>query len=605
MFTMSRAPASASSLSGGPGCQMSSQIGQADLHAVDLDERRPGALLEVADLVEDAVVGQVDLAVDGLHRAVGQDRRAVEDVVGALGEADDGDDVVHLGGDPVQRRAHVAQDVLLEQEVLGRVAAQRQLGEEHELRAGLARLAQPRAHERLVAGDVADDRVHLDQGEAHPVGGGGGVPRGAGLARVGTAAPGPGTACRARRRAAVLRAPVRGRPPAACTRSRSAPSRWSRRPSRSSMRVEVAEQAEGEAPVVAHDRDAERRCSARAGRPGRSARSRRPSGKSSNCGPGTFVTTRLKKRWRVCSRAAWLRIVGGAKSASCGEGLRADGLAGLLEVDHRRVDGVEGRARVLDADRQRRLHRGDAVAERAALGVGADGDRDHRPQHDALGRLRRARASSARAPSATEVRTASLSVPPKRVLDRLDVVEVGVDPRVAAVRADRDVERRRRRRAEARRGPSRPGRRPGRRAGGPRAAGARSTARTPRAISAGHGDALHERVGQELRCPSAAGAGSQARPGAATGVGSGAGVEEDRGDVDAARRRRRARGGSWRSSPSGACRPRRARPSTMFISHSGLERSSCWAKSRPPRRRELLVAARARAARCGARGSGC
>ena len=41
----------------------------------------------------------------------------------------------------------------------------------------------------------------------------------------------------------------------------------------------------------------------------------RPSMYSSNCGPGTFVTTRLKKRWRACRRAACDMIVGGAKSA--------------------------------------------------------------------------------------------------------------------------------------------------------------------------------------------------------------------------------------------------------------------------------------------------
>src|SRR5205807_6869366 len=41
----------------------------------------------------------------------------------------------------------------------------------------------------------------------------------------------------------------------------------------------------------------------------------RPSRHSGNGGPGTLVTTRLKNDWRACSRAAWLRIVGGAKPA--------------------------------------------------------------------------------------------------------------------------------------------------------------------------------------------------------------------------------------------------------------------------------------------------
>jgi hypothetical protein len=92
MFTISRAPASASSLSGVPGIQTSSQIVQADRHAVDLDDHglRPG--LEVPQLVEDAVVGQAHLAVDALHPPVGADRGGVVDVVVALGEPDDRDD---------------------------------------------------------------------------------------------------------------------------------------------------------------------------------------------------------------------------------------------------------------------------------------------------------------------------------------------------------------------------------------------------------------------------------------------------------------------------------------------------------------------------------
>ena len=65
---------------------------QPDGDAVDLDERGAGAALEVAHLVEDAVVRQVDLAVVRPHRAVGEDRRGVVDVQAALGEADDRDD---------------------------------------------------------------------------------------------------------------------------------------------------------------------------------------------------------------------------------------------------------------------------------------------------------------------------------------------------------------------------------------------------------------------------------------------------------------------------------------------------------------------------------
>ena len=66
MLTIRVAPARASSLAGGPGSQMSSQTVSPTRSPGDVDQRAAGAGLEVALLVEDAVVGQVDLAVDGL-----------------------------------------------------------------------------------------------------------------------------------------------------------------------------------------------------------------------------------------------------------------------------------------------------------------------------------------------------------------------------------------------------------------------------------------------------------------------------------------------------------------------------------------------------------
>ena len=65
-----------------------------DRHAVQLDDRGLGARLEVALLVEDAVVRQVHLAVGGHHAAIGEDRGGVVDVLGLLR-------VAHHGGDPL------------------------------------------------------------------------------------------------------------------------------------------------------------------------------------------------------------------------------------------------------------------------------------------------------------------------------------------------------------------------------------------------------------------------------------------------------------------------------------------------------------------------
>jgi hypothetical protein len=48
---------------------------------------------------------------------------------------------------------------------------------------------------------------------------------------------------------------------------------------------------------------------------GKMSTSSRPASRSANCGPGTLVTTRLTKRWRVVSREAWSSRLGGAKPA--------------------------------------------------------------------------------------------------------------------------------------------------------------------------------------------------------------------------------------------------------------------------------------------------
>ncbi len=77
----------------------------ADRDAVELEDRRLGARLEVALLVEDAVVRQVHLAVDGHDLAVREHGRRVVDVLGALREAHQGDDALRLRGELVERVA--------------------------------------------------------------------------------------------------------------------------------------------------------------------------------------------------------------------------------------------------------------------------------------------------------------------------------------------------------------------------------------------------------------------------------------------------------------------------------------------------------------------
>ena len=100
MFTITSAPASASSLAGGPGSQMSSQTVSPMVVPPYADHRGRVADLEVAVLVEHAVVGQEHLAVDALHLPVGQHGQRVVDVLRVLGEADQRDHPVARRGRP-------------------------------------------------------------------------------------------------------------------------------------------------------------------------------------------------------------------------------------------------------------------------------------------------------------------------------------------------------------------------------------------------------------------------------------------------------------------------------------------------------------------------
>jgi hypothetical protein len=57
--------------------------------------------------------------------------------------------------------------VLLEEQVLGRVPAHRQLGEEHQPGTAVARRGDAVADPLLVPGDVADHGVHLAERDPH------------------------------------------------------------------------------------------------------------------------------------------------------------------------------------------------------------------------------------------------------------------------------------------------------------------------------------------------------------------------------------------------------------------------------------------------------
>jgi hypothetical protein len=220
---------------------------------------------------------------------------------------------------------------------------------------------------------------------------------------------------------------------------------------------------------------------------------------------------------------------GRSKAGEVRENLRADSLAGLLQDFHRVTDLRQTVGWVLNTDGQGRPHRGDLVAERAALGVRADGDGDHRLEHESLGVL----ALRAQVASESEADGGEHDIvegAAERVLDRFEQRQVGVDERVAAVRADVDVERARRRGcADAGEG----GRAHARNAvldlPGDLARRAQQRARATAHLS-GNGRALKQRLAEQLGLTrQRLGDPRRRRPGGTGGFGGG--VEQDGRDV--------------------------------------------------------------------------
>ena len=137
--------------------------GQADQGAVQVDQLADRAGLEVTALVEDAVVGQVDLPVAGHDPAAGDDRETVVEGGVADRASDHRDDALDLRRERLEGLLAGIEEMPLEQQVLGGIAADHQLREDDEIGPGRARPADPLGRERGVGVDVADGRVELRQ----------------------------------------------------------------------------------------------------------------------------------------------------------------------------------------------------------------------------------------------------------------------------------------------------------------------------------------------------------------------------------------------------------------------------------------------------------
>jgi hypothetical protein len=134
--------------------------------ADDLEQQRLRARLEVALFVKHAVVGKAPLPVDCDLAVRAHGRSVVQDPAVGLHEAHHRGDP-HAGGrNSRERLADVVDEVALADEVLGRIAGERQLGDQENV--GLA--GDGRLHgiddESGVAGDVAHRAVDLRERDA-------------------------------------------------------------------------------------------------------------------------------------------------------------------------------------------------------------------------------------------------------------------------------------------------------------------------------------------------------------------------------------------------------------------------------------------------------
>ena len=147
--------------------------------AIQREDRVALAGLEVAVLIEDAVVGEEHLVVHAGQRAVVEHGGRVEDVVFHIHEADDGGESGGGRGDALQSTLVLLEETRLQEQVLGRIAGDSQFREGHHLHAALACLVEGSEDGLGVALEVAHPGIHLNKAYSQGVHG---SPSGAGSA---------------------------------------------------------------------------------------------------------------------------------------------------------------------------------------------------------------------------------------------------------------------------------------------------------------------------------------------------------------------------------------------------------------------------------------
>ena len=139
----------------------------ADPHALERKHGAGAASREVAVFVEHAVVGQEYLVVGGHQLApVDDGGGVVEGAVGAAGGSHDGERIAGRGGDLRQAAVGLVEELAFEQQVLGRVPDEGQLGKGDDVGACLGGLLHSVKDEAGVGVEVADGGVDLREGDA-------------------------------------------------------------------------------------------------------------------------------------------------------------------------------------------------------------------------------------------------------------------------------------------------------------------------------------------------------------------------------------------------------------------------------------------------------
>ena len=139
---------------------------QPDPDSGDVDQGRGVARLEVAALIEDAVVRKQDLPVDAADLPVPEHGDGVVGARIALRKADQGHGRPDPGGDLIHGVPGGIEEVRLQPQVLGGVARDRLLRENHQLRARLPGVRDPRRDQSRIALDVSHRGVHLGERDA-------------------------------------------------------------------------------------------------------------------------------------------------------------------------------------------------------------------------------------------------------------------------------------------------------------------------------------------------------------------------------------------------------------------------------------------------------